>query len=642
MLSLERLSKSYGRKALFNEITYQFPAGERVALVGANGAGKTTLLNILCGLEEADSGNIVRAASIEVGYLPQEPNPTPLPTVLDECMDGARRLKRLKASMDALSAGFSDAFSEEAFAKFETAERAFRDAGGYAWESRAKGLLMGLGFKAAQLCASPADLSGGWRMRLELARLLLNEPNFLVLDEPTNHLDLPSLVWVERFLARFQGTVLFVSHDRTLLNRLATIVLHLHAARLTPYAGNFDDFLVERERRAETAEAQREQLRKKRESLEVFVERFGAKASKAKQAQSKAKAIERLRALEEGLQTDADASEVNFNFPDPPASGRDALVIEDGAIGYGATTLATGIQLRVQRGMKVAVIGANGIGKSTLLKTISGRIEAKGGSFRLGHNAQLSYFAQNALDELDPEATPLASVLSGSAEVTERQARALLGGFLFRGDEVFKRVGVLSGGEKSRVALARLLVSRSNLLLLDEPTNHLDMSSAEILSEAVSSFAGTVLFVSHDREFIDSTCTHVLAMLPDGRSHLFEGKLEDYERMCTVSGFPNVLASEQDPGKTPEASGNVKATSGPAHAEGRRERQKAERKVAKLEQELESLGVQAREATAALEQCDPTDYKKIGELHRAQVLAKEALCAKEEEWLAAAAELENG
>lgn len=528
MIRIENLCKAFAKKILFQNASYQFPqSGERVALVGPNGAGKSTLLNIICGLDAADTGNVIKPNSLVMGYLPQEPNPNPKPTLVEECLEGAIELRKLSLRLDAAIAQMEKEYTEDIHHKYERLEDEFRNAGGYALESHAKGILSGLGFREEQFSRSPKELSGGWRMRLELAKIFLNNPDFLILDEPTNHLDLPSLVWVEKFLQNFKGTVLFVSHDRDLLNRLATITLHLQNGKLTPYKGNFDSFLDQREQKLALEAAHMAQFQRRKKELERFVERFKA-GTRAKQAQSRMKMLMRMKDMEESFDTNASVDEIAFSLPVGVQSGREVLRVEHLDIGY-QKVLSHDLNFRISRGQKIAVIGSNGIGKSTLLKTLASRIAPLQGSFTLGHNVTLAFFTQDQLEIFDQDLSILENVLNISPQTTERQARQILGSFLFRGEEVFKPVGVLSGGEKSRVGLATLLLQKANFLLLDEPTNHLDMTSSEILANALDEYEGTVLFVSHDRSFIQSICTHVLAMSQDGSHTLYEGQLEDHK-----------------------------------------------------------------------------------------------------------------
>ncbi len=647
MIRIENLSKAFGPKVLLSDANYHFPEGERIALVGANGVGKTTLLNILTGTEEQDGGKVLVPGKATIGYLPQIPNPMPHKTILEECIAGASRVHALQTTRDRALERMSSDYSEENHHAFEAAEEAFARAGGYLISSRSREILSGLGFQTRDFEKNPKELSGGWRMRLELARIFINHPDFLVLDEPTNHLDLPSLVWVEKYLASFRGTVLFVSHDRDLLNRLPTVVLHLYKGRLVPYRGNFDKFLEEREQRAMEEAALAEKLRARRENLERFVERFGAKASKAKQAQSKLKMLSRIQELEADVSLDSDEPTLSIRLPDPPSSGREILRIEEGSIGY-SFPLATGLNVRISKGSKVAIIGINGIGKSTLLRTISDRIPSLSGQFTLGHNVSLAYFAQEQLEVLDPNSSALQNVMAASLEITERQARALLGAFLFRGDEAFKPVRVLSGGEKSRVGLARLLATKANFLLLDEPTNHLDMSSVETLAQAISEYSGTILYVSHDRTFIEETCTHVLVMLPDGRSALFEGNLDDYQRLAAQSGFPNVLDPEVDtellensPTSQMQASSIASSRSDTRAQELKRERQRLERVITKADTDMAALTASIAQLEQNMLDASALDYAQARADHQEQERLRERLSEIENVWIESSETLEK-
>ncbi|MFZ9519289.1 MAG: ABC-F family ATP-binding cassette domain-containing protein [Silvanigrellaceae bacterium] len=607
MIRIERINKSYGPQVILRDATFHFPAGERIALVGANGAGKTTLLNMICETEECDSGSIIRPRDCVIGYLPQEPNPTPRNTVLQECVEGHRRIRELWHSLEKAQETLVAEGTAAALENFERAQKRFEDAGGLLVESRARGILAGLGFSLEQLEIDPRALSGGWRMRLELAKVFLNDPDFLVLDEPTNHLDLPSLVWVEGYLRNFHGCLLFVSHDRGLLNRLATMTAHISSGQLRVYKGNFDSFLEQKEQAEQQDVARAEAISRRKEELSRFIERFGAKATKARQAQARVKMLARLQALEDDIALPQKESEVAFSLKTPTPSGKEVLRISQMTIGYSVEKpLARNLHLNVIRGQKICVIGANGIGKSTLLETIAGNVQKIVGNCELGYQVTSAYFAQDQMSVLQRGSTVLENVLRRT-DLSEKEARALLGNFLFRGDDVFKRVEVLSGGEKNRVGLAILLAQNSNFLILDEPTNHLDMSSAEILSEALQDFEGTILCVSHDREFINSFATHVFVMLPGGRNAIFEGNLDDYPRLAEVSGFPNILDVSTSSGMSPAHSDNADSGSKESRMrlravsqQEKRERQSLSRKISEMESRMETIQGRITELEAML------------------------------------------
>lgn len=520
MIIVKDLVKKFGDRTIIRDFSYHFPKNTCIGVVGPNGAGKTTFLNILTGHEEYDSGEVVVPKDCILGYLPQSPNENPRESILDECISGHSRLCVLQDKLHGALKRLSEDYSDEAYADYEKVEAEFSDNGGYALEADAKGILVGLGFETSQFTASPLELSGGWRMRLELAKLLINDPNFLILDEPTNHLDLPSLSWLEGYLKSFRGTLLFVSHDREFLNNLSDQIIHISNGNFKVYNGDFDSFVEQREANAEFAKKQKESLKKKQDQLQSFVDRFRYKASKAKQAQSKMKMIEKLRQLESRLDVEESDQKPVFKMAVEKQSGKVVLELKNGAIGYDGVLISKGLDLRIIRGSKIAIIGTNGIGKSTLLKTIVGAIPLIAGELKLGNNVSIGYYAQSQLDVLDPKLDALENVLKLTKDINQQQARAILGCLLISKDDVKKPVGVLSGGEKSKVAIATLLAQKSNFLILDEPTNHLDMSSTEALSNALNEYDGTILTVSHNRSFINSFATHVFSMDKSRKSEL--------------------------------------------------------------------------------------------------------------------------
>ncbi|MEZ4743700.1 MAG: ABC-F family ATP-binding cassette domain-containing protein [Bdellovibrionota bacterium] len=645
MIRLENLSKSFGSKLLFENVYYHFPICERIALVGTNGAGKSTLLNIISSLDHADSGVVLAPKQTTIAYLPQEPNPNPRKTVLLECQSGREDLLELKTQMDIILHANSDEKMNDLHT-YETLETTYRNKGGYTLEARACRILNGLKFTTADFEKSPLELSGGWRMRLELAKLFLKEADFLILDEPTNHLDLPSLVWVEKFLTRYKGTLLFVSHDRELLNRLPTLVLHLSSAGLKDYKGNYDAFLRQKEAILNQEKASLEQIKKKKDQLESFVTRFGAKATKAKQAQSKMKQIDRLAQEEKSFEIHEDESAITIKLPEPKRSPKIPLVFTKGSIGY-SSPLAQGIELQVERGNKIAIIGANGIGKSTLVKTLAGKISALSGEIKIPEQVLISYFSQDQLDTIDEKKSVIDNLLAVSADLGQGEARSILGAFLFQNDDVFKQVKVLSGGEKGRLGLARVLVQNANLLLLDEPTNHLDMNSVEALIRAIKHYTGTVVFVSHDRSFINACCSHIFAMLPDGRSMLFAGNLSDYERLSKIAGFPNVLESEEgdstntfDKANTSEKS-LAKKPSSSDYKKLTKSVEKLKKSLHQDNQLVDNLNKKLTEIDQRLLSIDPSAFDEINNLHQTRQLIQSELEEVEVRWLQNMEELEN-
>lgn len=494
----------------------QFPKNAKIAIIGANGAGKTTLLNIMCSFEEYDSGDVIIPKDCIVGYLPQNPCENPKTTILEECISGNKNLCDLQEQLNTALLNIADDYDA-----YEKVESKFSQNGGYALEAEAKGILVGLGFENEQFEQNPKSLSGGWRMRLELAKMLINNPNFIILDEPTNHLDLPSLTWLEQYLKSFRGTLLFVSHDKDFINNLADMVIHISNGNINSYKGSFDSFLCQKEEKEKMITKEKESLKKQQDHLQVFVDRFRAKASKAKQAQSKLRLIEKLKQLENRLDIDDTSKRATFKIALEKQSGKIVVDIKDASIGYSPDNiLSRNMNLRIIRGNKIAIIGANGIGKSTLLKSIVGKIPFISGECQVGANVSIGYYAQDQLDMLDPKLNALENVLQLSPTINHQQARTLLGCLLITKDDVKKTVGVLSGGEKSKVAIAALLAQKDNFLILDEPTNHLDMSSAEALSEALETYEGTILMVSHNRSFINSFATHIYKMDKHNKAEL--------------------------------------------------------------------------------------------------------------------------
>lgn len=516
MIRIENICKSYGDRVLLNALNYHFPQKERIALVGANGQGKTTLLNIISGLEYADDGRVISPTDMRMAFLPQSPSATPQSTILQECLSGHQQLFQLKTRMDEILARMAENYCEKEFDEYDKLLKAYENGEGYQLEGIAEKVLLGLGFTKEQLEAHPTSLSGGWRMRLELAKVLVAKPDFLILDEPTNHLDLPSIEWLEGYLASFPGTLLLVSHDKEFLNNLATITVYLNGGKIQAFAGNFDDFLEQREQTKATQEATVRKIKTQQAHMQSFVDRFKAKASKARQAQSRMKMIAKLDSVLSGISIESEAPTIHIPKLSYPSSGKDVVELKDFSVGYDRPLISK-VNMIIRRGQKMAIVGANGIGKSTFLKTISGKIPFLEGECYLGHNVRMGVYTQDAADTMDKKLTVYETLRQANPELTEQITRAMLGAFLFRGNDLAKPVGVLSGGERSRLALCCLLSQLPNFLLLDEPTNHLDMASIEILAEMLDHYPGTVLFVSHDRHFVEEVASTVVEVGPKGR-----------------------------------------------------------------------------------------------------------------------------
>ncbi|HET7341007.1 MAG TPA: ABC-F family ATP-binding cassette domain-containing protein, partial [Methylomirabilota bacterium] len=526
MIQLENVSKSFGGQQVFRDVTWRIGERERIGLVGPNGAGKTTLCRILAGLEEPDTGQVSRPRGTTIGYLAQDVAASTAGSVLAEALSGFEQVWALEREMEDVARALETAPGEALTERYGDLQHRFEALGGYRLETAARAILSGLGFRPEELSRSLAEFSGGWRMRAALARLLLLAPSVLLLDEPTNHLDLASLAWLEDFLAGYDGTVVVVSHDRYFLNRMVTSIADLTPDGVTVYPGDYDDFLVEREARRELLEARARNQAKRIAEVERFIERFRYQATKARQVQSRIKMLERV----ERIELPGARRQVHFSFPEPPRTGRRVATLAGIHKAYGDNVVYAGVDLAVERGERLALVGDNGAGKSTLLKILAGVLPFEGGERTLGSHVAVHYYAQHQLDALDPARTVLDELEAVAPESTHTRLRTILGAFLFSGDSVDKKVAVLSGGEKARLALARMLVRPAALLCLDEPTNHLDLASREVLEAALAAFPGTIVFISHDRYFINRIATEV--------THVDHGRLTRY-----LGGYDDYLAA---------------------------------------------------------------------------------------------------
>ncbi len=516
MLRVQGLAKEYAGRTLFADVQLDVRAGDRIGLVGRNGEGKTTLLRLLAGLEPADAGQVILEGEARIGYLRQEVDAASPRSVIEETRTVHAPLRALEARVRALEAEISAGgeVSEALARRYDAARDAFERAGGFSAEAELRATLAGLGFRPERWHAPLRTLSGGWIMRVELAKLLLARPGLLLLDEPTNHLDLPSIEWFEGVLLQYPGAVIVVSHDREFLDRHTTRIVEIERGRVSAYRGNYTEYERLRRQQLEQNQARARNLDTRIAQLERFVERFGAKASKATQAHSKEKLIGRLQNERERLAPQASSRRLRFRFPAAPRSGETVLRLEAVARRFGETRVYESLHLELRRGQRVAVVGPNGTGKSTLLRLAAGALTPDAGTRELGHNVRSGFYAQHQLDGLDPARTVYEEVETVAPLEAVPGLRNLLGIFLFSGDDIDKRISVLSGGEKARVALAKLLLGGANFLVLDEPTNHLDIQARDVLAAALDAFAGTLLFTSHDRRFIGALATHVLEVRP--------------------------------------------------------------------------------------------------------------------------------
>ncbi len=635
MLTVAGLSKSFAGRELFDDVSFTIQSGERIAVVGPNGAGKSTLLKIILGHEEPDAGEVNLIRGTRLGYLPQESEPAGNETILDITVP----------------------HEHEHDGQFV---------------AKAKQILDSLGFKQTDHARPARELSGGWVMRAHLARLLVQEPDLLMLDEPTNHLDLETLLWFQDYLRSYPGAILLISHDREFLNRLCTHIAELRAARILRYTGNYDSYLEQRASAEATMAATAVAQQRKIDQLQVFVDRFRAKNTKATQAQSKLKQIERLKEEMVGAPDGPDAT-VGFRFPQPQRSGHRVITLENVKFGYASVSGSAGIpagelnsknlagtdagaprliyeslNFECERGQRIVLVGPNGAGKSTLLKLLADVLQPQGGERKLGHNTKHGYFAQHRAAMLNPKHTVLEEALETPQRITEQAVRNILGSFLFRGDDVFKRVSVLSGGEKSRLALVKLLLDPPNLLLMDEPTTHLDLASVDALIEALKQYEGTLIFISHDVHFIRALANHVVRVEAGLLRH-FTGGYQYYLDKTAQSAREALTSSSMTPQPRAEAEPQLR----PAvdrkeqrriEAEQRqsrsRKRQEIQKRVAALEKEIADLEAQERDLAAELEK--PETYHSGGratQINRELLHVTDRLTEATIEWETAGTEL---
>ena len=502
MLTIKDLKMTLGGRVLFEDASFGVNYGDRVALVGPNGAGKTTLLSIILKQKEPDSGTVARDEWTMVGYLPQEGEAHGDETILDVATGRVDEVPKLEKRLHELEAAGDVSGPEymEAHAKHD----ALNDP---QVETKAKKMLRGLGYRDSDFDRKAREMSGGWIMRARLARLLVMEPDLMLLDEPTNHLDLLSLLWLQNYLKNYSGALLLISHDRQFMDEVVTQVHEISERKLIDYSGNYSDYLRQREERYDQQLAAFNNQQKEISALQQFADRFRAVPSKASQAMSKLKQIERLELIAKPM---APRKPFRFQIPPPPRGGQRAVSLEGIHMAYGPTQVYRGLDLTIERGERTVLVGPNGSGKSTLLKILAGVVEFQRGERNLGHNAKIGYFSQHRADTLDPERTVLDEVMASAPAMREDEARGVLGSFMFRKDDIFKLTKVLSGGEKSRLNLVKFLVDPPNLLLMDEPTTHLDIHTVESLTLALERYEGTLVFISHDVHFIRQLATKVL------------------------------------------------------------------------------------------------------------------------------------
>jgi ATP-binding cassette subfamily F protein 3 len=604
MIQLSSAGKRYGHKLLFEGADWLITSHDRVGLVGANGTGKSTLMKILAGLETLDYGSISTAKGISAGYLPQDGLALSGRTVFDECMAVFSELRGLEQEMEDLTRRMSeiDASSAEyaqVADRYHRIEHEFQTRDGYAIEAQVGTVLSGLGFRKEDWHRNTEEFSGGWQMRIALVKLLLQQPNLLLLDEPTNHLDLEARNWLEEYLTNYPNSFVLISHDRYFLDVTVNKIAEIWNKKITLYPGNYDKYLATKTQRLEQLEAAQRTQQERIEQLEVFINRFRYTATKAKQVQSRIKELEKI----ERIELPPEERTIHFSFPQPKASGRIVAEFAGVAKNYGEKNVFRDVSFMIERADRIALVGVNGAGKSTLIKLLAGDEPLTAGEYRLGHNVQSDYFAQDQYKELNPDARILDDLGALSPRSTETELRNLLGCFLFSADDVFKKIGVLSGGERNRYALLRMLLHPANFLLLDEPTNHLDMRAKDVLLEALSKYTGTVVFVSHDRYFIDRLATRVFEV-GEGRVEVYPGNYEDY--MWRKQGGAEALqktVAASHPSAQPTNGNHPPATQTDAKSKRLNpiKRKQMEDRLGEIEQEISDLETAIADCETALQ-----------------------------------------
>ncbi len=639
-LRLSGVMRRFGARVLFEGVDLEVAAGDRVGLVGPNGTGKTSLLRIAAGIDAPDGGDRSLVRGARIGYLRQEIDPASGRTVRDEALTAFAAIDALEREMRELDERMAQhgELSAQLAERYDQLHTRFDRAGGFSREARAEAVLAGLGFNAAARGRQLTTFSGGWIMRVEIAKLLLAEPDVLLLDEPTNHLDLPSLEWFDETLAAFPGGVILISHDRAFLRRHTGRIAELRDAKFALYPCGYDAYLERKEQRKLELEAASRSQQKQIEQTEKFIERFRAKASKAKQVQSRIKALDKVERIEV---PEEKKRRMRLRIPEPTRSGAVPLALKGVHKRYGDVAVYQGVDFALKRGEKLALVGPNGAGKSTLLRMLAGVLPFERGERELGHNAQVAFYAQHQLESLSSERSVLAELEAAAAFDDMPRLRAHLGAFLFSGDDVKKKVGVLSGGEKARLALAKMLLRPSNVLVLDEPTNHLDVEACEVLESALVDYTGTLVFISHDRDFLNALATRVVEVRG--------GSLREF--LGNYDAYLSKLRDEAQRAERAEApSGKASASLAPATAGGsqrtreeRKARERIERKMARIEEQIAEQ--EAHVASLGSRLGDPAVYSdaaRVRELDGERAAAKLAIAALYAEWEALAAQLEVG
>ena len=634
MIQLTDAGKRYGHKLLFENMNWLITPQDRVGLVGANGTGKSTLLKVLAEMETLDYGSISRGKGVSAGYLPQDGLNLSGRSVFAECLSVFDDVHAMERELEELTRRMSEIDPasveyEQVSDRFHRVQSEFLHRDGYTLESQVGTVLTGLGFGKEDWLRQTEEFSGGWQMRISLAKLLLEKPNMLLLDEPTNHLDLETRNWLEDYLNNYPYAYVLISHDRYFLDVTVKKIVEIWNKGVHFYSGNYDKYLLDKQQRRDSLAAAYRNQRERIEQLEAFINRFRAQATKAKQVQSRIKELEKI----ERIDVPEDEKTIHFTFPQPKPSGRIVAEFKSVSKSYGDKHVLRNVNFTIERGERIALVGVNGAGKSTMIKMLAQTEAPTGGEYSLGHNVEVDYFAQDQYKELDTEARMLDD-LNLIAPRSQTELRSLLGSFLFSADDVFKKIGVLSGGERNRYALARMLLHPSNFLLLDEPTNHLDLRAKDVLLESLQKFTGTCVFVSHDRYFIDRLATRVFEVA-DGAVNIYAGNYEDYlwrkqngaqaleESMRASMSAASVSASVAMAVQEPE-------TASPRRRVNPMKRKQMEERLAKVEAEVSQT-----EAVIAESEQSLSNYVSAEETQRVSALLEEKrrnLGVLESEW----------
>jgi ATP-binding cassette subfamily F protein 3 len=611
LIQLSELTKSFGDRVLFDHVTWQITDRERVGLCGPNGAGKTTLLRMMAGLDEPDSGAILKPSTLTVGYLPQDGLAHSGRTLIDEATSAFGGLLLIKAEMHDLEERLGDTAIPEAehdamLARYSDLQDTFRHRDGYSIELKTATVLQGLGFRTSDFTRPCETFSGGWQMRIALAKLLLGQPGLLLLDEPTNHLDLEARNWLEEYLDAYPHAVILVSHDRFFLDAVVTRIADLTLRTLTDYIGNYSDYIVQHEARIEALRKAKREQDEEVARVKMFIDRFRYQATKASQVQSRIKMLEKVVPIE----VPPERKRIHFHFPSCAKSGRTVLELKNATKAYGDLVVFDRLNLHIERGDRIALVGPNGAGKSTLMRMLSGEEHPDTGERVEGHHLVMQYFAQDEATRMDPAPTVYETLASGSPNDMVPAIRNILGGFLFSGDDVYKRVKVLSGGERTRLAVARMLLRPSNTLLLDEPTNHLDLDSKEVLLDALVDYGGTLIFVSHDRYFVERLATKIIEV-GGGTAVSFPGTYKEFLwHKAQQSGKAQSAPAKAGPAETGAKKTQVQPPPKPkadhaekkrADAEARRAQRAAQAHQARID-ELEAQIARCENAIREIEQ----------------------------------------